>query len=79
MKKLILAIVTFSVGVLVEVPARADIVEAQPGIPPRFNVMDSTPPLGRYMKPKAMKSVRHQPKKAVKGFRLSKGFGLKKR
>jgi hypothetical protein len=70
MKKLILAIVTFSAGMLVGLPARADIIRTQPGVPPRINVMDSTPPLGKFTKPKAMKSIRSGGKQAFKGFRL---------
>jgi hypothetical protein len=70
MKKLILAIATFSTSMLVGLPARADIIRPQPGVPPRTNVMDSTPPLGKYTTPKAMKSIRFGGKHAFKGFRL---------
>ena len=63
MKKLFLAIVTFMAGVLFGTPARADIIRARPGIPPRFNVMDSTPPLGQFITPKALKSVRPRAKR----------------
>ena len=69
MKKLILSIVMLASGVLLGVPARADIIRARPGMPPRFNVMDSTPPLGRFITPKALKSMPHGAKRAPKGFR----------
>jgi hypothetical protein len=69
MKMLAVAIVTLAAGLLVGAPARADIIRARPGGPPRFNVMDATPPLGRFLTPKALKSFSRRGRQEPKGFR----------
>ena len=55
MKTSILAAVLVSAGILAAAPARADIIRARPGLRPRLNVMDSTPPWGSFVAPKAPK------------------------